>query len=1537
MTTNTHSTRKKRHDILNNQPTTSSAPAGQPSPPIGSGSNFPPSPQPNTNPPGGQPSLNPTIGSGNGSGAGAGAGSSSEPNPTISGSDLFATETLTSTFPVTTIFEATTTSTSFSESVFTTTLAIPNTLSSPAFTSSVSSTTTSSSGTAMSANGPQSTSGSLQVGAQSQPICAGKGVDASAAGLIATIIVPSVIGLIIWITFAILRPRFRQIYALREWFVHPQLRPKPLGSGFFAFLHPPVPLVPDFPSASDARSPDAQKALPSDENLAQRSLWLALLICLGWTILGLAGALPLYLVNMPCLATSTGGGESRFGGAYGTLQDLSLLRLLRLLDDGNVSTNFVVTLSPVGERAVIDGVDFAPQIRTRLIILVVLTLVVGVLPALWKILREYTKLVNYRKIWTDERCEGKEMAWLSAKDAPGFAGWGEKRIKDFLVKSGLSGGFENGSGNGNGKSNGIKAEKLTPGSRRISGPYSPRSQRRNEQQPLTSMEEAELEVDISSLFSIGDTQRLALLIDERDEILENLEIAETRYISSFRLSTPDPSIADFQAPPVPPKDDRPYISRPLPLGPAHGHGKRTRRGRRTLNPAFAASSLAPTSFVAPSQYYKLHGLRGVSGGRFGGSEYSYRAEDEPPLSTSINSRVIGSRFQEVSRNSAAYGRLPMGTYVGVSEKGELGGGGGSGGMPGGWGSDAGRGSGYGGGSGGAPGSASVGSGNMAGVGGGMGVGGLGGMLDRADRMDMFTIEESERSYIPDPRRYGPNHLGYSEEEGDRRSLTGQIDGEDWVDLEDEVDYDEMPGPEEEVPHQGSGGFAYGARMVMTPSPTPSPARPIARRRLKEQPPSRRETFPLRSNEPVGHAAMDEIPPPHLRLQPQQPFVRPLSGKNFDDLGEVYADIRHWRTRLKGINAEIADAQRDCYNDIADGSRVLGWLMIGKGLRHLQGVQLIEGRAKEDIRWDVLQNERTAVDKWVWWTVIIVVGVLLAAALTAAAGLAVVTAPDVAHYLPFLEPLLTAHPLVAGLATSLAPAVAATLFICLALMAIHWATNIRGAVSVSGGQLLAFKATFFLITFVVGLWIITVGSLLFAFEAFSSDPAGNRERSSSVANGSIYLSAFALAIIVNGAIIFPGLLVLQPIRLWKVMNAEKQAVTPRQRFRAVYPRTYNPSFALGACILAIVFASTFAVIFPLIAPAVVILILLSLVAHRYLIGYVYGRTHSQTGGLLQIWLLRRFGSLLALQPLLLGLILLSRQLWVLGGVCCGVALAVVLFVEVYTSWKMRLPGRKSLKPITQNSIEEFANTTRPPNSKGSRRPIDEESTSLVSSARNTNRIRGSMASVLEMMSLTLAVMPSPSAHRGPIPLETETLDDLTATERAARTHPDAPPLLPPLPFTDHAEEMASILYAPELIAPPPIIWLPNDSAGVARSEAVDLQKYHDLQNGMSGGSPPPPSPPHSDDGIDYDNDPVIQYSRDLYAYTLRLWTESRRVAEEKARAKATAKKEEEERRRVLLQAQAKVETGGAVVGGSVPGSEANTAPGDASSSTHHKGS
>lgn len=225
------------------------------------------------------------------------------------------------------------------------------------------------------------------------------------------------------------------------------------------------------------------------------------------------------------------------------------------------------------------------------------------------------------------------------------------------------------------------------------------------------------------------------------------------------------------------------------------------------------------------------------------------------------------------------------------------------------------------------------------------------------------------------------------------------------------------------------------------------------------------------------------------------------------------------------------------------------------------------------------------------------------------------------------------------------------------------------------------------------------------------------------------------------------------------------------------------------------------------------------------------------------MIQRFGTIVAFQPLILGLILLSREIWVEGSVLCGTALLVVLIVEVYCWWRMRLPGRRSLSEVTQNSLDTFGKAAQP----HAPRDVDEESASLVSSGRNT-RTRGSFASILEMMSLTLAVMPSPSQQRGPVPLgtspyspssvcdtysfhacsETETLDDLTATERAARTHPDAPPHLPPLPFADHAEEMAGILYAPELLAPPPVIWLPKDIGNISRSEAYDLQKYHNLQ-------------------------------------------------------------------------------------------------------------
>ena len=145
------------------------------------------------------------------------------------------------------------------------------------------------------------------------------------------------------------------------------------------------------------------------------------------------------------------------------------------------------------------------------------------------------------------------------------------------------------------------------------------------------------------------------------------------------------------------------------------------------------------------------------------------------------------------------------------------------------------------------------------------------------------------------------------------------------------------------------------------------------------------------------------------------------------------------------------------------------------------------------------------------------------------------------------------------------------------------------------------------------------------------------------------------------------------------------------------------------------------------------------------GYVYARTHSQTGGLLQLWLLKRFGTLLSFQPILLGLIFLSMHFWIEGSILVATGVFIIIFVEIYTQSKTKSPGRDSLSPITRNSLDRFQSGLL-------RQNYDEVDTSNASSIL-LGIPRGSMASVLEMMSLTLAVAPSSANHRGAVPLRT----------------------------------------------------------------------------------------------------------------------------------------------------------------------------------------
>lgn len=104
-------------------------------------------------------------------------------------------------------------------------------------------------------------------------------------------------------------------------------------------------------------------------------------------------------------------------------------------------------------------------------------------------------------------------------------------------------------------------------------------------------------------------------------------------------------------------------------------------------------------------------------------------------------------------------------------------------------------------------------------------------------------------------------------------------------------------------------------------------------------------------------------------------------------------------------------------------------------------------------------------------------------------------------------------------------------------------TVHGSISISANQLLIFKTTFYILT-IASLWLITVGALLHSMHAFSVQSGISK----SIADGSIYMGVLALSIVVALTIISPGLLLLQPVRLWRVLQAERQALTPRQRFR-----------------------------------------------------------------------------------------------------------------------------------------------------------------------------------------------------------------------------------------------------------------------------------------------------------------------------------------------------------------------------------------------------
>jgi len=329
--------------------------------------------------------------------------------------------------------------------------------------------------------------------------------------------------------------------------------------------------------------------------------------------------------------------------------------------------------------------------------------------------------------------------------------------------------------------------------------------------------------------------------------------------------------------------------------------------------------------VAPSSYYKL-GVRGINGGRF--------ADDDArtSFSDSVHQRVVGTRFQEGTRGSVAFNRF--GNLFRSNE---------------------------------------------------------GGVLDAVPEPQPELEPDAP---IPDPMVHGPNYVAHAIEEvtdpatlyspgTDPTHLPSSHGDNSWVDVgrEAPIDFRYSHTPSTPSPMALPNVLPPAPDVPLQPARASSIFRFVRRPKIFGPAPSEhRSTFPLRDRAGAhvgeGTSRREEVPP-HLRVQRAPPFVRPLTGLNHDELGSVYSEIRTWRTRLKTINEDIRIAQEDGYQYIADGVHVKGWLLTGRGLRFLPGIQLIEGRAKEDVRWDVLQlGGDDSMTQVAFWTVVTTIAATL---------------------------------------------------------------------------------------------------------------------------------------------------------------------------------------------------------------------------------------------------------------------------------------------------------------------------------------------------------------------------------------------------------------------------------------------------------------------------------------------------------------------------------------------------------------------------------
>ncbi|WVO15731.1 hypothetical protein L204_103393 [Cryptococcus depauperatus] len=524
------------------------------------------------------------------------------------------------------------------------------------------------------------------------------------------------------------------------------------------------------------------------------------------------------------------------------------------------------------------------------------------------------------------------------------------------------------------------------------------------------------------------------------------------------------------------------------------------------------------------------------------------------------------------------------------------------------------------------------------------------------------------------------------------------------------------------------------------------------------------------------------------------------------------NVREHHTSLKTLNTDINLLQRQKFEYVVgDGQKegINGWILIGRGVKWMPGSILIEARTREDILWHNLNKKHSRRSEIAFWVEVVLVGIVLAMICIPFIGLSVGTAPGFSHYLSFLKPLAKSDGFGSGVVEGLVPAITLTISTTLAVYGIERLSKRVHSTCRTHQKLLAYKATFWLLLSVMVIWIILIIALQYAVQNF----ALNVQKARGTGDGAVFSAWPVFVLLLNLAFVAPGLYLLQGKRLLRCFKERRKAITPRQKFRMSKPPSFNPSYAMLSALLAVFYASTLMFLFPLLAIPIMVLLYLIFIASRYMISHVFlDSAGGHIGTLAALWTVRRLGWVLSLGPVLYGLILLSRNEWALGGISLGVAGATVILSEILVISQYLPSQRKRLAPNTHRALDKVKAFQK-----------GKESSQVATLP--------SRPSELSLLRRVTALLPGYSRlpQNCPLPLRTESIDDMFQTERAAYTklqlvesNIEAPERL-----LYENSDTKGLIYPPEMLAPSPIIWLPADEAGIAENEVEDLMLHHGL--------------------------------------------------------------------------------------------------------------